>query len=137
MSSKHFLYFADKGLLNLRNLLEENETMLNDSRLFAPGNRREQGRQKRIRHVYNEDEKSDSATLFGVPLILVILIAALFITIVACTAIAIYCWCENSGRKECQPEPKEEEEKEEDDKNIEMSQVNKDENCGHIIINSL
>ena len=100
MSSKHFLYFANKGLLNLRNLLEENETMLNDSRLFAPGNRREQGRQKRIRHVYNEDEKSDSATLFGVPLILVILIAALFITIVACTAIAIYCWCENSGRKE-------------------------------------
>ena len=136
MSSKHFLFFANKGLLNLRNLLEENETMLNDSRLFSSGNRRDEGRQRRVRHVYNEDKESDSLTLFGVPLIVVILIVALFITIVACTALAIYCWCENSGRKECQPEPKEKE-KEEDDKNIEMSQVSKDENCGHIIINSL
>ena len=134
MPSNYFLDFANKGLLNLRNLLEQNETMLNANTSFPLDNMR----RRRVigRQIYNENEEPGSATLFGIPLIFVILIALLFITIVACTAIAIWCWCENRKSKEHKPDP-DTEEKEEDDKNIEMSQMKKDDNCGHININSL
>ena len=132
MSAKSFLAFANKSLLNIRNLLEQNETVLATNRTIADRNRR----MRKVIIVYNEDEGSNKATLFEIPLIFVILLVALFITIVACTAIAVYCWCENRKRKENNPDPKTEE-KEEDDKNIEMSKMKKDNDCGHINIDSL
>ena len=131
MSAKSFLAFANKSLLNIRNLLEQNETTLNPNTTFPLNNRRRQ----RIRN-YIEYEESDRSTLFGIPLIFVILLSILFITIVACIAIAVYCWCETRKSKENNPEPNAEE-KEEEDKNIEMSQMKKEYDCGHINIDSL
>ena len=131
MSAKSFLAFANKSLLNIRNLLEQNETMLNPNSTLPLNNRRRQ----RIRN-YIEYEESDRSTLFGIPLIFVILLSILFITIVACIAIAVYCWCETRKSKEYNPDPKTEE-KEEEDKNIEMSQMKKEYDCGHINIDSL
>ena len=131
MSAKSFLVFANKSLLNIRNLLEQNETMLNPNATLPLNNRRRQ----RIRN-YIEYEESDRSTLFGIPLIFVILLSILFITIVACIAIAVYCWCETRKSKENNPEPNAEE-KEEEDKNIEMSQMKKEYDCGHINIDSL
>ena len=131
MSAKSFLAFANKSLLNIRNLLEQNETMLNPNTTFPLNNRRRQ----RIRN-YIESEESERSTLFGIPLIFVILLSVLFITIVACISIAVYCWCENRKSKEYNPDPKTED-KEEEDKNIEMSQMKKEYDCGHINIDSL
>ena len=129
MFFNYFLTFISKSLLNLRDLSEKNETLLNTNTTFPFQKTKRDSNKK-------GDDEYDCATLFGIPIIFVILFGALIFSIVTCVVLYICRCCEDCRPKKYKPDTNNEK-KEEDDKKIEMSQMKRDYNYGHINLNSL
>ena len=130
MLFNYFLFFANKSLLNLRDLSEKNDTLLNENTTFPFQKKRSRDSNK------DGDDKYDCATLFGIPIIFVILFGALIFSFITCIVLYICRCCEDCRPKKYKPNTNNEK-KSEYDKKIEMSQMKRDYNYGHINLNSL
>ena len=125
MFSKSFLFFGKNDLLNIRHLLEKNDTLFSSTSKFNT--------QKNHENL-NKSDENESSTLFGIPTLLIIL-AGIFIMAILICIIILICYYKNhfiSKGKGKENKRK----KGNNDKNIELSQTQKDDNCGHIIISS-
>ena len=123
MFSKSFLFFGKNDLLNIRHLLEKNDTLFSSTSKFNT--------QKNHENL-NKSDENESSTLFGIPTLLIIL-ACIFIMAILICIIILMCYYKNRFRSKGKEN---EQKKENNDKNIELSQTQKDDNCGHIIISS-
>ena len=123
MFSKSSLFFGKNDLLNIRQLLEKNDTLFSKTSKFNTHKNNEN---------LNKSDENESSTLFGIPTLLIIL-AGIFIMAILICIIILICYYKNHFRSKGKED---ERKRENNDKNIELSQTQKDDNCGHIIISS-
>ena len=107
--------------------MEKNATLVTTNATFPS--------QKNLHNLNKEGDNND-ITLFGIPIIFVILIGVLILCVSSCIVV-LMCRCRDMfSKKECKHEVKKEN-KGKYNKKIEMSQAKNNYYCGHIEINSL
>ena len=123
MFSKSFTSFCKNNLLNIRELLQKNETLFSSNSTFKT---------KTIKDNPNKSVENKFSTFLGIPIL--IPMAIFFIAILICIIIFLLCYYNNRSSSKHKGKKKNKDIK---DKCIELSKSKKDENCGHIIISSL
>ena len=123
MFSKSFTSFYKNNLLNIRELLQKNETLFSSNSTFKA---------KTINDNPNKSVENKFSTFLGIPIL--ISMAIFFIAILIYIIIFLLCYYNNRRSSKHKEKKKNKDIK---DKCIELSKSKKDENCGHIIISSL